>query len=261
MRIITWNINSVRLRMPLLHKLVEEQNPEVICLQECKVDTPLFPYEEVKNLGFPYIHYWGMKGYNGTAILSKIPLQDQAVYDHVGRSDCRHVMAMVAGVTLHNLYVPAGGPDPDPVTNPNFKFKLDFVDEMTRWCAQNIQKEKPTILLGDLNIAPLENDVWSHKQMIKVISHTPPEVEKLNAMQNSVDWVDAMRIFTPPQEKLYTWWSYRARDWLASNRGRRLDHIWVTPNLSDDLLKMKVVTQARGWNRPSDHVPVIMDLK
>lgn len=261
MRLITWNINSVRLRLPLLVRLIEAQKPDVICLQECKVDTPLFPYEEIKALGYPHIHYWGMKGYNGTAILSKIPFQGQEIYDHVGKSDCRHVVVTLDGVDLHNLYIPAGGPDPDPVGNPNFKFKLDFVDEMTQWWQKNAKASKPTILVGDLNIAPFENDVWSHKQMLKVVSHTPEEVTRFNAMREEFGWIDAMRHFVPMEEKLYTWWSYRARDWLASNRGRRLDHIWVTPPLQDNLKQMHILQEARGWERPSDHVPVIIDIK
>ncbi len=261
MRLVTWNINSVRLRLPLLQKLIAQQNPDVICLQECKVDTPFFPYEEIKVMGYSHIHYWGMKGYNGTAILSKLPFQDQAIHDHVGKSDCRHVVVTIDGVELHNLYIPAGGPDPDPIGNPNFKFKLDFVEEMTAWCLTNLNNNKPIILVGDLNIAPFEHDVWSHKQMLKVVSHTPEEVTRFNKMRDGFGWVDAMRHFVPVEEKLYTWWSYRARDWAASDRGRRLDHIWVTPPLQDHLQKMSVMREARAWERPSDHVPVVMDLK
>ena len=116
------------------------------------------------------------------------------------------------------------------------------------------------ILVGDLNIAPLEHDVWSHKQLLKIVSHTPIEVEKLTAMQNSIGWVDAMRHFVPADEKLYTWWSYRNNDWRATNRGRRLDHIWVTPPLAGSLKGMQIAQETRDWAPPSDHVPVIVDL-
>src|SRR5205085_6404143 len=106
-------------------------------------------------------------------------------------------------------------------------------------------------------LAPLEHDVWSHKQMLKVVSHTPVECEKLTAFQRSGNWVDSMRQLTPEPEKLYTWWSYRAMDnWKVADRGRRLDHIWVSPQLGDRVCRIDIAKNARGWERPSDHVPV-----
>ena len=122
------------------------------------------------------------------------------------------------------------------------------------------QGPKSTILVGDLNVAPLEQDVWSHKQMLKVVSHTPVEVEKFGKLQASLDWVDVMRSFVPPEDKLYTWWSYRAKDWEASNRGRRLDHIWATPDLAPKFNKLEILKAARGWDKASDHVPVTVTL-
>ena len=93
--------------------------------------------------------------------------------------------------------------------------------------------------------------------MIKVVSHTPIECEKLNAARNAGNWIDAMRVYTPEPEKLYTWWSYRAMDnWRTADRGRRLDHIWVSPELADRVSSLKIRREARGWERPSDHVPV-----
>lgn len=116
------------------------------------------------------------------------------------------------------------------------------------------------VLVGDLNVAPLEHDVWSHKQLLKVVSHTPVEVDHLDAVAKSHNWIDVMRRFVPEHEKLYSWWSYRARDWAASDRGRRLDHIWVTPALEDAPVSMHVVKEARGWDKASDHAPVVAEL-
>ena len=113
------------------------------------------------------------------------------------------------------------------------------------------------ILVGDLNVAPLETDVWSHKQLLKVVSHTPVEVDHLERVQAAHDWVDVMRRHVPPEDKLFTWWSYRARDWRASNRGRRLDHVWATPALSSAAKDLRVIDEARDWQKPSDHVPVL----
>jgi exodeoxyribonuclease III len=113
-----------------------------------------------------------------------------------------------------------------------------------------------SILVGDLNIAPLEHDVWSHKQMLKIVSHTPVETEGLTEVMEKGGWLDLMRQHVPVSEKLYTWWSYRAKDWEAANKGRRLDHIWSSPELGPLLENLDVLKEARGWNRPSDHVPV-----
>ena len=163
-------------------------------------------------------------------------------------------------VGIHCLYIPAGGDEPDRMVNEKFGHKLDFVDEMARWFKDNHANDDPLITLGDFNIAPQEHDVWSHKQLLKVVSHTPIEVEKLAGMQSSLDWQDAVRYFVPEDEKCYSWWSYRNRDWKKSNRGRRLDHIWVTKPLMDNLKGHEIPSHLRDWEKPSDHVPVIIDL-
>lgn len=264
LRIATWNINSLRLRLPLLRELIAALDPEVICLQETKVPDALFPTEAPGALGYPFVAFRGMKGYNGVAVLSRVPfaVQDDAP-DWCSKGDCRHLAVLldVAGgpALLHNFYVPAGGDIPDPDVNPKFAHKLGFVAETTRWFAERPPPGR-TILVGDLNIAPLETDVWSHKQLLNVISHTPVEVDRLDRLQRAGGFVDAVRHFVPPQDRLYTWWSYRARDWAASDRGRRLDHIWVTPSLVGALTEARVHRDSRGWVQASDHVPVMVEV-
>lgn len=262
MRIATWNINSVRMRLDLLVRLMEEETPDVICLQETKVVDADFPLAPIVARGYAHTHIHGMKGYNGVAILSRLPFESHEVQHWCGKQDCRHALASLpGGIELHSVYIPAGGDIPDPAVNEKFAHKLQFLDEMTAWFAEQRSPDRKMVLVGDLNIAPLETDVWSHKELLSVVSHTPIEVEKLKAMQASAGWVDAMRHFVPPDEKLFTWWSYRAKDWAASNRGRRLDHVWVTPPLKDRLRGQRVLREARGWEpKPSDHVPVIVDL-
>ncbi len=111
------------------------------------------------------------------------------------------------------------------------------------------------VLVGDLNIAPLEHDVWSSKQLTKVVSHTPVERRRLTEVAARGGWVDMMRALTPePPQKLYTWWSYRAADWAAADRGRRLDHVWLSPALAPAMRRIDILREARGWDRPSDHV-------
>lgn len=261
MRIVTWNINSVRLRMPIVAQLTEEYAPDVVCLQETKVNDPQFPFDDIHALGYPHVAINGIKGYNGVCILSKLPLEDVQKHEWTGKADGRHVCATLpGGIEVHSLYVPAGGDEPDRDVNDKFGHKLDFVDEMTEWFPANRDPSKKIMVMGDLNIAPLEDDVWSHKKLLKVVSHTPIEVEKFTAAQNAFDWVDCMRKFVPDDEKLYTWWSYRARDWRAADKGRRLDHVWATPSLAQSVNAMQVLKDARGWEKPSDHAPVLVDL-
>ena len=258
----TWNINSVRLRESLVLKLATDELPDVLCLQECKSPVELIPVENLKALGYTHMVARGQKGYNGVAIFSKMPLREVGGYDLVQLGHARHVAAELPnGVTIHNFYVPAGGDIPDPAVNDKFAHKLAFVDEMTKWFRKECDPDAPVMALGDFNIAPLEHDVWSHKQLLDVVSHTPVEVEKLGKMYASLDWHDAIRHFVPEDQKCYTWWSYRNRDWKKSNRGRRLDHIWVTKPLMPYLKSYNILQAARDWTQPSDHVPVIVDLE
>lgn len=261
LRLVTWNVNSVRLRIAALERLVAAFNPDVLCLQETKVVDASFPLAPLTALGYRHTLIHGMKSYNGVAILSRLPLEDATAKSWCRRSDCRHAIVRLPGnVALHNVYIPAGGDVPDPEVNIKFAHKLQFLDEMTQWFANGGGHADKAILVGDLNVAPLETDVWSHKQLLKVVSHTPIEVARLAALQASRRWVDAVRRFVPSDRKLYSWWSYRAQDWAASDRGRRLDHVWVTPALAGALTKATVLREARGWSQPSDHVPVIVDL-
>ena len=258
MRLITWNINSVRARLEHLGRLAALYAPDVICLQETKAREEDFPADAVRQMGYPHLLLRGMKAYNGVAILSRLPLQPAESRDWTGRRDCRHLAARLpGGIELHNFYVPAGGDVPDPAENDKFAHKLDFLEEMIRWFPENRDARAPMLLVGDLNIAPLESDVWSSRQLAKVVSHTPVEREILQRALDSFGWRDAMRHAIPEPGRLYTWWSYRARDWRKADRGRRLDHIWATPPLLPSLRDMQVLEEVRGWDTPSDHAPVL----
>jgi exodeoxyribonuclease-3 len=262
MRIATWNINSVRLRLPNVLRFLDEHKPDILCLQETKTQDEFFPNEAFAAHGYSHMHIAGMKSYNGVAIVSRVPLGAHEIRHWCRKEDCRHIVATTAdGIEIHSIYVPAGGDIPDAALNDKFAHKLQFLDELTAWWPAARSADKPMVLVGDLNIAPLETDVWSHKQLLTVVSHTPIEVEKLTAMQDSLEWVDAVRRFIPPKERLYTWWSYRNRDWRASDRGRRLDHIWVTPALAPRLKGASVAKDVRDWSPPSDHVPVMVDIE
>jgi exodeoxyribonuclease-3 len=260
--VVTWNINSLRLRQAHLPSVIAAMAADVICLQETKVPDDLFPANLAADTGFQHSVMRGMKGYNGVAILSRLPLTLLPdTPDWCEKTDCRHIAASieVSGkpVVLHNFYVPAGGDLPDRAQNVKFGHKLDFIAEVRGHFAA--YRPQRAILVGDLNIAPLENDVWNHKQLLNIVSHTPVETNGLNAWA-AEGFTDALRYFVPAEEKLYTWWSYRNREWEISNRGRRLDHVWVSDDLVPNLVSHQILKSARNWAQPSDHVPVAVTL-
>lgn len=261
MRITTWNVNSVRLRLATLERVATTLRPDVLCLQEIKVEDDLFPRAAVEAMGFSHVLVHGQRNYHGVAILSKLPLDGHEHRSWCGIDHRRHqVTRLPGGIELHNLYIPSGGDVPDRAQNPKFAHKLDFLAELAAHWEADGAAERKLIAVGDFNIAPLETDVWSHKQLLDVVSHTPIEVAALGRLQRSAGFVDAVRHVIPPEERLYSWWSYRARDWSASDRGRRLDHVWVTPALAGAIRDASVLREARGWDKPSDHVPVTVDL-
>lgn len=265
--VATWNINSVRLRIDQVGRFLEGSRPDVLCLQETKCPDDRFPLKHLQSFGYPHIVHAGQKGYNGVAILSRLPFASNHGLSFCERQDARHIAATLgpeagraAGISIHNFYVPAGGDIPDPGLNEKFAHKLAFLGELRGWGGRARPTAAPSILVGDLNVAPLEHDVWSHRQLLDVVSHTPVETEALETLRQEAGWIDAMRHLRPEPEKVYTWWSYRSPDWQAANKGRRLDHVWISADLAGPLTSIEVARVTRGWARPSDHVPVTVTL-
>jgi len=256
--IATWNINSVRLRMPQVARYLAEHAPDVLCLQEIKTVAELFPAQAFADLGYTYQAVHGQKGYHGVATVSRLPMHEVTRNDWQANGEARHVGVVLedSGLLVENVYVPAGGDEPDRTINPKFGQKLDFLERMTQW-ADTI--DRPTLIMGDFNIAPLESDVWSHKALLKVVSHTPLEVETLKRFQDAHGWVDIGRELIPAPERYYSWWSYRSNDWRANDRGRRLDHIWGSPEVAKQARAHRVFEEARDWEKCSDHVPLITE--
>ena len=266
MKIATWNINSVRLRIAQVTQFLKDEAPDVLCLQETKCNDDQFPRKAFEQAGYGHLAISGQPAYHGVAIAARVPLKKISVKHFCGKDDCRHVQATLpGGIELHNFYVPAGGDEPDRKANEKFDHKLNFMTEMSDWFSAMEGPRKKRVLVGDLNVAPHEHDVWSHKQLLKVVSHTPIEVEHLETVMRASNWIDVARALHDDDEKLYSWWSYRAKDWRASNRGRRLDHIWVTPALKKAALAkgregFQIHDYARSWEKPSDHAPVTLEL-
>lgn len=258
-KIATWNINSVRLRSGLVEQFIKTHQPDILCLQEIKCQNDQFPSKPFEKLGYEHIVVHGQKAYHGVATLSRHPIETNWTQNFCEMGDARHIATThqvgSAKFCLHNYYVPAGGDVPDPSINPKFDHKLRFVNEMFSFPSS--YQDMENIMVGDLNIAPHENDVWSHKQLLKVVSHTPVETELLSRLLDQGSWVDLVRRHIPEEEKLYSWWSYRAKDWNAADKGRRLDHIWSSAGPADRLSGVEVLREARGWEKPSDHAPVI----
>jgi len=266
--IASWNVNSVRLRAPQVLDFLKKAAPDVLCLQEIKCRTEEFPQKLFREAGYGHQMVRGQKGMHGVAILSRYPLSELADPPFCQNGHARVALAKIEGISICNLYVPAGGDEPDPDSNPKFAHKLDFLKRMQRFFAHNhAQNPKARLILaGDLNIAPLQSDVWSHKQLLKVVSHTPVEVEALKAVQDAGAFIDTARALIAEPEPVFTWWSYRSKDFRKNNRGRRLDHIWVSPALEEAALAAGragfcAYTDCRAWPRPSDHIPIMQSLR
>ena len=257
MKIVSWNINSVRFRIELVTRFLREVQPDVLCLQETKVIDQDFPRAAFKAAGYGHVILHGQRMHHGVAVIARVPVVADDRLDWQANREARHVgVRLPSGVRLENVYVPAGGDLPDRTVNPKFGQKLDFLERMTAWSAA---LDGPTILVGDLNIAPLPADVWSHKALLNTVSHTPIEVAALDALRASGDWVDLGRRFHPAPARLHTWWSYRSADWTKNDRGRRLDHMWATPDVAATATAHTVFEDCRSWLKPSDHVPIMTE--
>jgi exodeoxyribonuclease III len=264
LRLASWNINSVRLRVDQVARFVAEQAPDVLCLQEIKCREGEFPRQAFVDMGLPHLAIAGQKGWHGVAIASRLPFEPAPVLDVCREGHARAVGIVVEGVEVQNFYVPAGGDIPDRAENPKFDHKLDFFERLTALAAARDPKA-PLAIVGDLNVAPSEFDVWNHRYMSKVVSHTPVEVETMERLKAAGSFIDLVREARPEPETLASWWSYRAADFRASNRGLRLDHLWITPGLRDAAFRAGAVSahihqDVRAWERPSDHAPVTADL-
>ena len=262
LRIASWNVNSVRLRIDQVTRFAAEREVDVLCLQEIKCREGELPAEALAEAGFPNVRIRGQKGWHGVAIASRLPIEDAPVLDLCREGHARCVSALVAGVEIQNLYVPAGGDVPDRGSR-KFDHKLDFYERLTAEMSRR-RPQAPLVLAGDLNVAPGEHDVWNHRFMSKVVSHTPIEVAAIEALRSSLGFIDPVREAAPGPAKLFSWWSYRAADFRTSNRGLRLDHIWITPALRGAAMPpggaARIHDDVRGWDRPSDHAPVTVDL-
>ncbi len=265
LRIVSWNINSVRLRAPNVAAFVEAEAPDIICLQETKCLDQEFPAKAFEAMGMKHLALHGQRGgHHGVAIASRFPIEEVASPKLCREGHARVVAGRIKGVEVHNIYLPAGGDVPDPEKNDKFAHKLDFLKKLgSQYAKLEKASSAPRVLVGDLNVAPHEQDVWSHKQLLKIVSHTPIETELLEKSRKKGGFTDIARAIHGDEQKLYTWWSYRAKDWAASNRGRRLDHIWANEAAMKKVDRGSYAIHLgwRGGFKPSDHAPLSIRLK
>ncbi len=256
MRIATFNVNGVNARLTGLLRWLTETTPDVVCLQELKAPQENFPLEAIREAGYQAIWH-GQKSWNGVAILSRHEQPAEVRRTLPGNPEdthSRYIEAMVNGVLVCCLYLPNG----NPVPGPKFDYKLNWFDRLTAHAAGLLASGQPVVMAGDYNVIPTELDVYKPDGWIKDALFLP---EVRLAYKNLLDqgWTDAIRKLYP-NERVYTFWDY-FRNAYGRNAGLRIDHLLLSPPLSERLTAAGVDHPVRGWERPSDHAPVWIELK
>lgn len=254
MRIATWNVNSVLARLPLVLKWLDAARPDVLCLQETKCTDERFPREAVAELGYS-VETFGQPTYNGVAILSLSPCSEVRrgfPTDDAG-AQSRLLAAVVEGIRVVNVYVPNG----QSVGTDKYRFKLDWIARLRSFFDVHYDREMPILLCGDFNVAPEDADVHDPKLWQGRILCSEPERAGMN---NVKEWglTDAFRLHTLGPGH-FSWWDYRAGS-FRRNAGLRIDHIWVSDALAARCTKTWIDKEPRGWERPSDHTPVVAEI-
>ena len=260
MRIATWNVNGIRPRLDHIRRFLSEWHVDVLCMQEIKIADDIFPHDSFETMGYSYRANVGQKAYHGVAIISKMPFDNSFREIFAARDDKRHVAVAFGSFELHCFYIPSGGHKPDRAINEKFDHKLRFYEEAKCWFESKRKSTDKLLLVGDFNVAPKERDVWNHKKLIRSVGHTPQEVEHFTRFQKSLNFEDLPRRGLSDSENLYTWWGYRYPQSVEKDYGWRLDHAWASPALAGSVKNCYVVKDTRLWDKPSDHIPVIIEL-
>jgi exodeoxyribonuclease-3 len=254
MRIATWNVNSLRVRLDILVDWLKQYEPEVVCLQETKLTDELFPVAPLAEMGYQAV-FTGQKTYNGVAILSRLPLTDvmAALPAAPGEDEKRYIAATVQGIRVINVYVPNG----QAVESPKFHYKLAWLECLRTFLATTYTRADALVLCGDFNVAPEPRDVYDAQKADGQILFHPQERA---AFARLLDWglLDSLRLHHA-EEGVYSWWDYRAGA-FRRNMGFRIDHILVTPPVAARCTAVTLERELRRLEKPSDHIPVIAHL-
>lgn len=253
MKIATWNVNSLKVRLPHVLQWLEDNPVDVLCLQETKLTDDKFPVMEIGAAGYQ-VAFTGQKTYNGVAILSKKPVTDIVKNNPLFPDEQQRIVAAtVDNIRIVCAYVPNG----QAVGSEKYSYKLDWLRSLTEWLDQERQKHPYLALLGDYNIAPEDRDVYDPVAWEGNVLVSPPERDAFRALQD-IDFIDAYRLFEQP-EKSYSWWDYRQLG-FQKNRGLRIDHILLSKALAPHCTACTIDRIPRKWTQPSDHTPVIAEL-
>ncbi len=248
-KLVTWNVNSIRARLPLVLEFLNARQPDILCMQETKVEDKLFPREEFENIGYN-VAIFGEKRFNGVATLSKLPFE--YVKPHIFSEKVnqkRTLITRINSITIINLYFPNGqAPDTEM-----FEYKLDFIYRLRAFLEENYSIDDNLVILGDFNVAMEEIDVYDKEAMEGKIGFHP---EERKALKDLYSWgfVDLFRKFN--KEKAFSWWDYRAGGFWK-NIGLRIDYIWATPKLAEKCTECFIDKNFRRKKKPSDHAPVV----
>jgi len=252
-KLATWNVNSLNVRLAHVLDWLSSHEPDVLCMQETKLEDAKFPTAAFRALGYEPV-FAGQKSYNGVAILSRLPLGEIAI-GIAGWADTqqRVIAATIPGVRVICAYVPNG----EVLGSPKFEYKMQWLDALRGWLVHALNANARLVVAGDFNIAPEPRDVHDPAAWENKIHFTPPEREKLHALFG-IGLADAFRLFDQP-ERSYTWWDYRM---MAFRRkmGLRIDHILLSPALAPLCTACTIDIEPRKLERPSDHAPVIAEL-
>jgi exodeoxyribonuclease-3 len=253
-KVATWNVNSLRVRLEQVIKWLTAEQPDVLVLQETKMTDDQFPEEDIKAAGYQVV-FSGQKTYNGVAILTKSS-PESCVLDLPNLDDPqrRILAATINDIRILNLYVVNGS----EVGSEKYAYKLDWLSKVTDWVAEQIKQHHKFIILGDFNIAPSDRDVHNPKAWKERILCSTPERDALNKLLQ-LGFSDNFRQFEQ-QDKTWSWWDYRSGG-FQKNMGLRIDLILSSQLLSERCIGCYVDKEPRGWDRPSDHAPVIAEYR
>lgn len=256
MKIATWNVNGINSRLSQILDWCESERPDVLCLQESKCVDAKFPHSKLRAIGYPHIEFHGEKAYNGVAIISKHPIEDLQKNFPDDKEDAprRLIAGTINGIRIVNVYVPHG----TKFGSDKFAFKLDWIARLRKYFDTNFDLADWLLLVGDLNVAPHEMDVWNPRYWQDRMHFTKPEREAIHDLKRW-GFVDIFRQIND-EEKAYSWWSNFHHD-FEKNRGLRIDHIWASPDLADNCTDCWIDKKPRGLERPSDHAPVVAEFK
>lgn len=254
MKIASWNVNSLRVRLPHVLDWLASAKPDILVLQETKMTDDQFPEEAIREAGYEVV-FNGQKTYNGVAVLSKVPAED-VLFDLPGLEDPqrRIVAARFGDLQVLNLYVVNGS----EVGSEKFAYKLDWLEKVTAWVEEKIQQHQKFIILGDFNIAPTDRDVHNPKSWHEKILCSTPE---RNALKKILDlgFSDSFRLFEQ-EDELWSWWDYRSGG-LENNKGLRIDLVLTSNLLSEQCIASYIDKVPRTWERPSDHAPAVAEFR